>query len=47
MNIDPVGRIFSQGLAVIERGAKDNSFALGYHDFVLGLKIYCKFPQKV
>ena len=33
MNIDPVGGIFSQGLALIERGAKDKSFALVYHDF--------------
>ena len=33
MNIDPVGGIFSHGLALIERGAKDKSFALVYHDF--------------
>ena len=33
MNTDPVGRIFSQGLALIERGARDKSFALVYHDF--------------
>ena len=32
MNIDPVGGIFSQGLALIERGAKNKSFALVYHD---------------
>ena len=33
MNIDPVGGIFWQGLAHTERGAKDKSFAVVYHDF--------------
>ena len=33
MNIDPVGGIFSQGLALFERGEKDKSFALVYHYF--------------
>ena len=33
MNTDPVDRISSQGLALIERGARDKSFALVYHDF--------------
>ena len=33
MNTDPVGGIFSQGLAFIERETKDKSFALVYHDF--------------
>ena len=33
MNIDPVGMILSQGLAFIERGAKDKSFASVYYDF--------------
>ena len=38
MDIDPVRGIFWQGLALIERGAKDKLFTLVYHDFCAKFK---------
>ena len=46
MNIDPVGGIFSQGLALIKRGAKDKSFALVYHDFLTKFEDLLSIPTE-
>ena len=44
MNIDPMGGIFSQGLALIDRGAKDKSFVLVYHDFCTKFEDLLQIP---
>ena len=46
MNIDPMGGIFSQGLALIDRGAKDKSFALVYHDFCTKFEDLLQIPTE-